>query len=91
MDTKIIQLLISGIIDTGEYTLEGIAYSTHIPYDVVYDAACGVENRLSISTWARIVELYLQLKPDLTDILIEKLRQAKDQYAAPVSLLLNTV
>src|SRR5205085_7120724 len=28
MDSKIIQLLIQGIIETGEYTLEGIAYYT---------------------------------------------------------------
>lgn len=45
MDSKIIQLLIQGIVDTGEYTLEGIAYHTHIPFDVIYDAACGINNQ----------------------------------------------
>jgi hypothetical protein len=34
MDSKIIQLLISGIVDSGNYTLEGIAYHTRIPFDV---------------------------------------------------------
>jgi hypothetical protein len=34
MDSKIIQLLIHGIVETGEYTLEGIAHYTHIPFDV---------------------------------------------------------
>lgn len=35
MDRKIIQMLIHDILAAGEYTLEGIAYYTHIPYDVI--------------------------------------------------------
>ena len=49
MDSKIIQVLIQGIIETGEYTLEGIALYTRIPFDVIYDAACGINNQFSIT------------------------------------------
>jgi len=60
MDNKIIQLLIHDIVETGEYTLEGIAYYTHIPLDVIYDAACGINLELSITPWAKVVDLYMQ-------------------------------
>src|SRR5262245_51692019 len=49
MDSQIIRLLIHGIIETGEYTLEGIAHYTRIPFDVIFDAACGNSNQFSIT------------------------------------------
>lgn len=89
MDSKIIQILIQGIIETGEYTLEGIAYYTHIPFDVIYDAACGISNQFSITPWARIVDLYTQLRPDVTEMLISKLIETKNNNHLGISSLLN--
>lgn len=89
MDSKIIQFLIQGIVETGEYTLEGIAFYTHIPFDVIYDAACGIKNQFSITPWARIVDLYLQVKPDITKILIDKLLEMKEKNFSSISDLLK--
>lgn len=89
MDSKIIQLLIQGIVETGEYTLEGIAYYTRIPFDVIYDAACGISNQFSITPWVRIVDLYTQVRPEVVQVLIEKLLQIKDKNHAAISSLLN--
>lgn len=89
MDSKIIQLLILGIVETGEYTLEGVALYTHIPFDVIYDAACGINNQLSITPWSRIVDLYIQVKPDIAQILIDRLIKFKEQHKAAFSLLLK--
>jgi len=90
MDSKIIQILINGIIDTGEYTLEGIAYYTRIPLDVIFDAACGgYNNQLSITLWAKIVGLYLQVRPDIARILYDKLFEMRDKDDKPLLLLLN--
>lgn len=89
MDSKIIQLLIQSIVETGEYSLEGIALYTQIPLDVIYDAACGVNNQLSITPWARVVDLFMQVKPDVTQILIDKLLEIKDKCRAAFSSLLN--
>lgn len=89
MDSKIIQLLIQGIVETGEYTLEGIAYYTHIPFDVIYDAACGISSQFSITPWAKIVDLYIQLKPDVTQVLIDKLLEIKDKNRTALSSLLT--
>lgn len=89
MDSKIIQLLIHGIVETGEYTLEGIALYTHIPFDVIYDAACGINNQFSITPWVRVVDLYMQVKPDIAKILIEKLLEMKEKNIFSISSLLN--
>lgn len=89
MDSKIIQLLIQGIVETGEYTLEGIAFYTRIPFDVIYDAACGISNQFSITPWARVVDLYIQVKPDVTQVLITKLIEIKGKNRGAISSLLN--
>ena len=89
MDSKIIQLLIQGIVETGEYTLEGIAFYTRIPFDVIYDAACGINNQFSITPWARIVGLYMQVKPDIAQVLIDRLLEIRDKNRAALSSLLT--
>lgn len=88
MDNKTIQLIIHGIVETGEYTLEGIALYTRIPFDVVYNAACGIGNECSITLWARIIDLFIQIKPDIAKSLIDKLLEIKNNRAV-FSLLLN--
>lgn len=89
MDSKIIQLLIKSIVETEEYTLEGIAYHTRIPFDVIYDAACGISNQFSITPWARVVDLYLKVKPDITQMLVKKLLEIMNQSSGGFSSLLN--
>ena len=89
MDSKIIQLLIHGIIETGEYTLEGIAYYTRIPFDVIYEAACGINKQFSITTWIRVVDLYIQVKPDVVQVIIDKLLEIKNKNHAALLSLLN--
>jgi hypothetical protein len=91
MDRKIIQLLISGIVESGEYTLEGIAYQTRLPFDIIFDAACGNSNQMSITPWARIVDLYIQVNPEISSVLFERLLELKNNNRAGVSSLLNEV
>jgi len=89
MDNRVIQFLIQSIIETGEYTLEGIAFHTRIPFDVIYDAACGIPNQFSITPWARIVALYLQVKPDVAQLSIDRLLEIKDKNPTAFSSLLS--
>jgi hypothetical protein len=89
MDSKIIKILIEDIVETGEYSLEGIAHATRIPFDVIFDAACGNCNQFSITPWARIVDLYTQVKPDVTQLLFARLLEIKDKNHHSLSLLLN--
>lgn len=89
MDSKIIQLLIQDIVETGEYTLEGIAYHTHIPFDIIYEAASGISNQLSIAPWAKVVDLYIQVKPDIEQALVNRFLEIKNRNGSSISLLLN--
>lgn len=89
MDSKIIQHLIKDIVETGEYSLEGIAFHTRIPFDVIYDATCGNCNQFSVTLWARIVDLYIQVKPDVALVLIKKLIELNEKSSSSVSLLLS--
>jgi hypothetical protein len=89
MDNKIIQFLIHSIAETGEYTLEGIACYTHLPFDVIFDAACGNNRQFSIAPWARIFSLYLQVKPDIAKMLFDKLLEAIKNDIHCLTLLLS--
>ncbi|OGT38635.1 MAG: hypothetical protein A3F12_05855 [Gammaproteobacteria bacterium RIFCSPHIGHO2_12_FULL_38_14] len=88
MDSQIIQFLIQDIVETGEYTVEGIANYTRIPFDIIYDAACGINNQFSITPWARVVDLYIQVKPDISRFLIDKLLKIVNKDSTAFSSLL---
>ena len=89
MDSKMIRFLIQGIIETDKYTLEGIAYHTNIPFDVIYEAACGINNQLSITPWSKIAELYIQVRPKIAGLLTEKLLEIINKDKASLIKLLN--
>lgn len=89
MDSKVMQFLIHSIVESGDYTLEGIAYQTHIPFDVIYDAACGMTNQFSITSWAKIVELYFEVKPEVEDIIVGRIAEIKEKYHTKMTTLLN--
>ena len=89
MDHKIIQLVIRGIVESGEYTLEGIAYQTRIPFDIIWDAARGNGMQLSMTAWGRIVDLYMQIKPNIYKLLLQKLLQLESEDPVAISALLH--
>lgn len=89
MDSKIMELLLSGITETGEYTLEGIAYHTGIPLDIICEAAFGINKQFSVTPWARVAGLYLQVKPDIAKLLLDKLIELKSKNPGAFSRLLS--
>ena len=88
-DGKIIQVLLSEIIETGEYTLEGVATYTRIPLDIIVDVACGTANQLSITPWTRIVDLYMQVRPTVSKAFFDKLVETMDKHNFNISSLLS--
>lgn len=89
MDKKIISLVIQSITDTGDYTLEGIAYYTKIPFDVIYEAAYGNTRELTITPWSRIVALFCHVRPDIAQLLINKLLHTLGKDRGLFNALLN--
>lgn len=91
MDEKIIGNLISEIVKTGEYTIEGIATYTKIPLDIIIDATCGTCNQLSVTLWTRIIDLYMQVKPDVSKVFFDKLVSLIEKNNFRVSCLLTEI
>jgi hypothetical protein len=89
IDQKIVQFVLRDIVESGDYTLEGIAYYTKIPLDVILDAACGNFCQISITPWAKIAELYIQVKPEVSQRLFDKLLETKEHSKSSISLLLH--
>lgn len=89
MDNQIIQLIINGIIETGEYTLEGIAHYTRIPFDIIYDVACGINTPISITTWSKIAWLYTQVKPEIAKMLFKKLSESSSNENVSLPIMLS--
>jgi hypothetical protein len=89
MDNQILQLILNGIIETGEYTLEGIARYTRIPFDIIYDVACGINIPISMTTWTKIASLYTQVRPDIATILFKKIVETQKKNNTPLSTILD--
>lgn len=88
MDRRMTQLIINNLVESGQYSLEGIARYTHIPFEVVYDAACGVGGGISATLWTRIVHLYLSVYPDLAKKLVERFVEMQQKNDGALSSLL---
>lgn len=92
MDQKIIQFIIRSIVESGEYTLEGISYHTRIPFDVILDVMCGNKSaHISVTLWARMMDLFMQVRPEVSQILLDRLVDLKNDHAGAVSSLLWAV
>lgn len=89
MDNKIIQQVIQTIIDSKQYTSEGIACHTRVPLDVINEAASGLNKQPSITTWTRLIIMFMEVNPEFAGLLVEKLLELKDKNFAAFSLLLQ--
>lgn len=89
MDNQILQLILKGIIETGEYTLEGVAHYARIPFDIIYDIACGINIPISITTWTKIASIYTQVRPEIATVLFKKIADMQEKSNMPLSSLLN--
>lgn len=89
MDNKILQFLLRHIVETEEYTLEGIAYYTRIPLDVIVDVASGQNTQISATTWTRIIDLYIEVKPEISQALFNKLFTLYTANPASLTLLIK--
>lgn len=89
MDGPLIQMLIQAILESGEYTLEGIAYYTQTPLDILMDAATGLRCDFSIHSWTRLTALFLNARPDIGNIVINRLLHSLQKGKSAFEYLLT--
>ncbi len=89
MDRQLIQNLIQEMTQNGDYTLQGIAYYTQLPFDMIFDASFGVNHPGSFSLWIKIVNLFLKSRPDIMQVLYARLMELKDKNELTLHSLLE--
>lgn len=70
IEQKMARLVVNDILQ--DYTLEGIAYYTAIPEDVVYDVAMGTNTNPSIEFISKVMVLHREVKRDLYEEIKKK-------------------
>ena len=73
LETGLIRFVINDILLTGEYSLEGIAYYTQTPEDVICDVATGHNTAPSLPLSRRIIELHRSVRPQLYQEIVKKI------------------
>ena len=64
-DDNIVRCLINDLIQSGEYSLPGIASYTNTPEDVVYDIASGLNTRPSFFLARKVIDLHKEARKDI--------------------------
>lgn len=75
LDVNYIRFVIKDILYTEEYTLNGIAYYTQTPEEVVYEIATGCNSRPSATFLQKIIDLHRSVRRDLYNTIIKKIAQ----------------
>ena len=73
IEANYIRSTLNDIINSGEYTLEGLATYTQIPEDVLYDIAIGKNLNPSLAISQKIIDLHKFIRSDLYNSLRLKL------------------
>ena len=73
LEANFIRCVINDILLTNEYTLQGIAYYTQTPEDVIYDIAVGNNQSPSFPLSRKIIEIHRTIKPDLYRNILKKI------------------
>lgn len=69
------QFIVNDTIETGEYTIEGIALYTQTPPDVIRDIASGLLRRPSYAIMEKLLEINFSVRKPIYTKVFEKLCQ----------------
>ncbi|MDR3491022.1 MAG: hypothetical protein P4M12_03125 [Gammaproteobacteria bacterium] len=82
LDVNCLRLLINDILLSEEYTLEGIAYYTHLPEEVICDVASGKNLEPSATLSRKIIKLHRIVRPKLYEEIMKKI--IMEEYLLPI-------
>jgi hypothetical protein len=73
IESNFLRCLVQDILASEEYTLEGIAFYTRMPEDIIYDIATGKNPNPSIELSRRIIELHRTIRPEVYKQIMQKI------------------
>ena len=81
IEGEFIRFIITDIINSGDYTLEGIAHYTDVPEEIIYELAVGKNFNPSLLLTKKLLALHRSIKPDFYRELLGKLAENYEQAA----------
>lgn len=73
LEADFLKNIIRDLVAMGEYSLEGIAYHTHIPEEVVQEIAVGNNTNPSLHSSRKIIELHRTTRFNLYHEIVKKI------------------
>jgi hypothetical protein len=73
LEGHLVRYVIDDILATEDYTLQGIAYYTHVSEDLVYDMAIGNTLDPSSTVFRNMLKLHRSVRPGLYQKMMEKI------------------
>ncbi len=73
MDKEIMRCLIRDLVETGDYSLEGLAHYLHVPADAVLDTVSTEHGDLSMPFGASLFYIYVEARPALVEWMFKEL------------------
>ncbi len=73
LEQNFVRLIIKDILQTGEYTLQGIALYTDTHEDVIEELASGINARPTVKPFRKIIELHRSVRPELYESMRKKI------------------
>jgi hypothetical protein len=80
LEGHLVRYVIDDILASGDYTLQGIAYYTHISEDCVYDMAIGHDLDPSSTVFRNMLKLHRSVRPDLYQQMMKKIISGYDNH-----------
>lgn len=73
IEENIMRLIVNDIVTSQEYNLEGIAYYTETPEDIIYEIATGSNTAPSLQVSQKIIALHRSIRSKLYDNIIKQI------------------
>lgn len=72
LDANFLCFIVNDILNTGDYSISGIANYTQFPEDVIYDVASGSNTTPSLPLTRKIINLHIHVRPTLYVTILKK-------------------
>ncbi len=79
VETQLLSEIIKDILKSGQYSIEGIAYYTNAPEEIIYDIASGLNTNPSALLLRKILGLHRSIFPDIYKKITDKILRKEDE------------
>lgn len=75
LEKNVVRFIVEDLLFAEDYSIEGMAYYTQFPEDVICDVISGKNQMPSLELSRKLIELHKTARPDLYKNIVKKIRQ----------------